>query len=268
MIISVPSVRFLILVLPLSLVVSLGSATAQPPDDAPERQAAARALFEEGLEHLRAERWDEAADRFERAHALRPSAEIAYNLSSALIRLGRLVRASELLRQVAQSPQAPDRVRAAAESRLEQVLPRLARLTVRIDGPSDRLVVTVDGRTLDRAMIGVAFPIDPGSHTVEASRAGQRVYERTLDVVEGGAVEATVRVAPLAATPAPPGATSLAVRPDAEPERTPRAPARWWLWALGAAVAAGVATAVVVASSGGRAQPERGNVDTIFITGR
>src|SRR3954467_4480916 len=56
-------------------------------DDTDVSQAPARPLFNEGLEYPDAGRWQEAADRFGRAYQSKPTAEIAYNLAQAYVRL-------------------------------------------------------------------------------------------------------------------------------------------------------------------------------------
>jgi tetratricopeptide (TPR) repeat protein len=209
-----------------------------------ERQAAARALFQEGLGHADAGRWREAADRFERAHSLRPTPEIGYNLSTALVKLGRLVHASELLRQLKSHPRANPEVRRAAAARLAQVLPRLAHLTIEAGGLPERAAIRLDGKPLDPALVGVAFPVDPGLHLVEAYPGGDRG--------RGGE--------PLAATSATlaEGARET-VRLQARPAEAGGLFARPWFWGVVGAAAVGVGAAVLL----GR-DPERatGNVDT------
>lgn len=223
-------------------------ANAQTTPDL-EKQAAARALFEEGLAHIEAERFDEAADRFERAYLLRPSAEIAYNLSSALIRKGRLVRASELLRVVAADDRAAEQVGSAARARLDEILPRLGRLTVHLVGAPSDAVVRLDGAVVDPAMLGVAIPVDPGRHTIAATWGTAPPLEKVVVVEEGGRVEASVPVAV----------------PDARRETARAGRSRVWLWTALAAVAAGTAAAIAVTQGQEEPAPRHG---TIRVGGR
>jgi hypothetical protein len=96
-----------------------------------DHTAAARALFDQGLELLYVERWGEAADRFQRAHVLRPSPQIIYNLTTALVGMGRLVQASELAHQVSLDPSATPQVREASSARRDQLLQQVDRDGVR-----------------------------------------------------------------------------------------------------------------------------------------
>lgn len=227
-----------------------------------ERQAAARALFEEGLAHADAERWQEAADRFERAGALRSTPAIQYNLSTALVHLMRLVRASELLRQIAGAAETPPDVRAAAEARLSQVLPRLAHLTVHAPPSGDGTVV-LDGRPLPPPMLGVALPVDPAWHAVELRRGPNVVVSVPVSLREGERrairLHALLPATPVAAAPLE-GAPPL-------PADTDRSWARsWWFWLLVGSATIGVAAVATAATRGGSAEP-RGNVDTWRLEG-
>lgn len=189
------------------LVLLVGSAASA---QTPEETALARTLFHEGVELAEAENWSEAADRFRRAHALRPSAIIAFNLSLADVEIGRLVEASEMLEWVVRQEDTDEAMRADAGARLEILRPRLARLTVRVEG-SEGVQVTLDERELPHAALGVAMPVDPGLHRLQLSRASEVVLEEERSVVEGEAAEWSVT-----APPPPPDPAELA---RAEEER-------------------------------------------------
>jgi tetratricopeptide (TPR) repeat protein len=223
-------------------------ASAPPParaagaDDA-ARQMMARTLFDEGLEYSDAGRWQEAADRFRRAYQAKPTAEIAYNLAQAYVRLGYLSGAADMFRRAAVDPEASPPVREAARARLAQVTPRLGRLSVRLDS-HEEAVVSVDGQTLERQQLGVPMPVDPGPHLVQA-RFGDGVdLSRRVTVAEGA--ESTVNLAP----------------PTAAPQARRGLLRRGWFWVAVAGVAAGTATALVIAQ--GRSDPS-GNVGTWHI---
>ena len=227
-----------------ALVSTARPAWAERTEDA--RQAAARTLFNEGLEYSDAGRWQEAADRFRRAYQERPTAEIAYNLAQANVRLGHLSEAAGLFRRAAVDPEAAAPVREAARARLAQVAPRLGRLSVRLDSP-DEAVVYVDGLAIERASLAAPLAVDPGPHLVQA-RWGDGVAEaRRVTVAEG--TESTVTLAPPAAAPIA-GSSPSVLR-------------RGWFWMAVAGVAAG--TAAALALSQGRGGEPNGNVGTWHI---
>ncbi len=161
-----------------------------------QETAAARALFEEGVGLADQARWPEAADRFRRSLSMRPSPVVAYNLASALVHLERLVEASELLQSVSRDESAPEEARAAARALLEEVQPRLGRLTVHLDGDPTGAAVRLDDRVLPAEAVGVAIPADPGTRTVRVVRGEEVVAQADVQVAEGGAAETRIEVPP------------------------------------------------------------------------
>lgn len=240
--------------LALHVVSSTAPLRAQDSDE--ERTAAARALFEEGMQLVREGDLVAATDRLRRSLELRPSAVVAFNLSTALVELGRLVEASEHLRAIVREESAPARVREAAEARLAELLPRIGRLTVRLEGPADGVVVSVDEAPLADALIGVAQPIDPGAHVVAARRAEGEVARQEVVVDPGTSVDVALRIPPL------PSVTLEPPRLEDAVERTLRASEPTTvagvdagavvLWtSLGVAAAAAITTLIVVATQSG-----------------
>jgi hypothetical protein len=205
------------------------------------RQSTARRLFDEGLEYSDAGRWQEAADRFTRAYRTKATAEIAYNLAQAQIRLGHLSAAAEMLRRAAADPEAAPQVREAAGARLSQVTPRLGRLAVRLETRQDAMVI-LDGRTLEPGTLGVPVAVDPGPHLVQARWGDGQDLSRRVTVAEGA--ESTVVLAP--PVPGPVEAPHSLLR-------------RGWFWMAVAGVAAG--TVVALSISQGRSDPN-GSVGT------
>lgn len=157
-----------------------------------ERTAAARALFERGMEFVDAGDFEQAADRFERSLELRFSPVVAYNLSIALVEAERYVEASERLREVIRAEEADAQLREAARAKLEEVMPHLGRLTVIVTGAADTVEVRRGGGVLADAVIGVAQPVDPGEHRVSIHRDGEELAARAVTVTAGG--QATVEL--------------------------------------------------------------------------
>lgn len=186
-----------------------------------EQTAAARAMFEAGIELADAGDWEAAADRFRRSLALRPSSVVAYNLGMALTHTGELVEATELFRGATRDPEAPDRLREAARRELESLEPRLGRLTVHLHGPTEGVELALDDAPLPLEMVGVAVPADPGDHVLSVRR-GERVVARAeVTVPEGAAAQASLTVPP---PPVPsPEETARAASADSAPAQPPAA---------------------------------------------
>jgi len=237
---------------------------------AAEQTAAARSLFREGNRFLRQERWEDAKDRFERALELRESPQIAYNLTTALVELGELIRATELLREIENDEDVPARVLRAAVARREAIDPRLGRLRVRIEGDRSDVVLQMDGAELAWAMADVPIPADPGTHRVVALRADEVLDEAEATVAEGGEAELVLELPAPPPTPEELAAAAAALEPETEPEivEPPDKPSRWWIGVVVGVVAVGLAVGLGVGlSRGGEPDPIQGTVPPVFFGG-
>lgn len=220
--------------------------------------ALARALFEEGVALGDKGDWQGAADRFERAYALKPTPGIAFNWASALAAIGKLTQASELLETVSRDPKAAPELKQESEKKLAEIAPRRPRLKLSID-PSiaDRAAVDVDGRDWPRAVWDVAIPVDPGAHVARASDGARELARADLTLAEGEFGELTLGAVPVnlarEAGAANSGSTQDAQR-AAQSERKPLYK-NWILWTCVGAVAVGGAVAVAVLAT--RAGSER-----------
>jgi hypothetical protein len=261
----------------LSVVVGmllLGEAGAQ--EAGVDRVAAARALFQEGLQHLVDEQWEQAADRFQRAMALRSSPQVIFNLTTALIPLGRLVRSTELLMQLSRDPTTPAEIRRDAAARIEQLTPRLARLTVRAVGGLEGCQIFLDERPLDAVLLGVAFPIDPGIHVLIARCDGEPMASQRADLAEGESSEVLLEPTAEQADrglrpPLPPATTAATEGPPADDQhRRPSIVRRWWFWTIiGTVVVAGAVTGGVLGARASQQEPAEvsGLNQTFFVGG-
>ena len=228
--------------------------------EAVESSRAARALFERGLEHVDAQRWQDAEQSFRQARVLRDSPVIRFNLAVTLIELERLLEAQTMLAALAQDASIPAELREQSQRWLTTAETRLPKLVVRIDGSAEGASVTIDGRALAEEQLGIELPLDPGAHTVGLMRDERELEVRQIALAQGSLQVVVFTVAPTAA-PAPDAATvaAQAIEPTPPPFVAPlstkddtkslRARRLWWGLGGGAAViAVGVVTGVVLAS--------------------
>jgi hypothetical protein len=228
--------------------------------------ALARALFEEGVALGDKRDWQGAADRFERAYALKPTPGIAFNWARALSAIGKLTQASELLEGVSRDTKAAPALRQDSEKKLAEIAPRRARLKLNVD-PSiaARATVDVDGRAWPRAVWDVTVPVDPGAHVARASDGSQELARADLSLAEGEFAELTLGAVPVYAEPAQDAEKS---EPPPDQERASRSERKplyksWILWTcVGAVAVGGAVAAAVLATRGGSEQqaPVVGNV--------
>jgi hypothetical protein len=252
------------------------SAAAFAQDEA-TRAASARALFEEGVGLAEHEQWSDAVDRFQRALSLRDSQVIRFNLAIALAELGRLVESSELLRAVLRADALDPPLRAQAEQRLALVTPRIARLTLAVAGTAGAAQVELDGDALPAAMVGVAIPVDPGSHRARLLQGAQELAASERVLAEGASETLTLErsaaptaaetaavalAAPVSAGPALAVASHEPTRRDGDARDDRKKKALWWGLGGGAVLAAGAIVAgVLLAPHAKKASPYRGDFE-------
>lgn len=209
----------------------------------PERTAAARALFEEGMRAVDARDFETAADRLRRSNQLRFSPVVAYNLSLALIEIGRFVEASEHLRAVQRASAEGSEAHRLASQRLAEILPRLGRLRIDVTGSREGTEVRLDGAPVPTALVGVPQPADPGLHRVTLHRDDEQLGASEVTVASGELAIVSLYAPP---APRPRRIDALGTTAPAPVER------EWWFWTLIgtgiAALAVGVVVAIILAS--------------------
>jgi hypothetical protein len=194
--------------------------------------AAAEALFREGRKLLRARNFTAACEKLEESQRLDPATGTLVNLADCEEQLGRTATAWQHWRAAVDQLAMGDKRRAAAVSRaaaLEKAMPRLT-IALAPTAPADAAIQR-DGTSLGQASLGVGLPIDPGRHVVTVSAKGREVRE--VEVVVRASEQRTLVVepgptlpAPIATTPTPPPAESVAAVPTVSPTRPPAATSR------------------------------------------
>lgn len=196
----------------LALLAACGvSATAKAQSD--EQRAAARSLATEGITAFNEGRFKDSADLFARAESLLHAPPHLLYLARSYAKLGQVVRARETYMRIVKEQlpsNAPPQFRDAQEKAQEElrgVEPRIAKLTVQVNGGADAkdLQVTIDGRPLPAVMIGLPQPVDPGEHRVEGIATGKRAKPQTVTLRDGERSSITLQLEsdPNAVAPTP-----------------------------------------------------------------
>jgi hypothetical protein len=166
--------RLSLSVLALSACV-IGSPSIAHAETSDRDRAAARAAADAGADAYDQQRYTDAVELFGRAEKLVHATPHLLFIARSLVKLGRLVEAHETYLKIQRDklpPNAPNafkRAQAEAEKEIADVAQRLSYATVRIDGaPSDAVQVTMDNAELPAAVIGIEFPVDPGTHVFRA----------------------------------------------------------------------------------------------------
>ncbi len=195
------------------LAISLATAPLTVIAGEAEDRATARQLATEGIEAANAGNCDTAIERLARAEKLFHAPIHLQYLARCYSKQGRLVEAAEAWRALTletlppNSPPVFKEAVAEAKVELPKIEPRLAKLTITAAATYPELTLTIDGKPLSDASIGVARVADPGKHVVHATATGYQGADFDVELPEGGAGAVMVTLqaaAPVAdAGPAP-----------------------------------------------------------------
>ena len=141
-----------------------------------EERSGARAAANQGVEAFAEQRWAEAIELFSRAEAVIHSPVHLSFIARAEVKLGHLVKASEIFNRIKREPLPPNPPKALADAvsnasvQLEELEEQLAYVQIQVKGASaEAVTVTTDGLVVAPALVTVRRPIDPGTHVFKAS---------------------------------------------------------------------------------------------------
>jgi hypothetical protein len=168
---------------------SVSSAHAQA-----DEQAKAKTLFERGLADMIAGRYETGCPAIEESYKLDPRPGTLFTSAECEAKRGRIATGVELydayLAEYARlSPdkqrQQGERMRIAREQRtaLARNVPEITLLLVPEAPPST--VVTLDGREIAPAALGLGLPCDPGERLIVVTEPGRPPLEVRIDVAVG-----------------------------------------------------------------------------------
>jgi hypothetical protein len=211
LIMALPS-RLLAIVLAVMLGLA-GRAAAQP--------AAAELAFRKARALMKDGKTAEACDAFAQSQRLDPQLGTQYNLGLCLAKLGKTASAWIALREVAQRD--TNRVRRAqAAAKADALEPMLVKVSLVVRALVPGLAVTSNGDDITR-LVGVEFPVDPGSYQIVARAAGYSDYTTTV-VAEGAGTAIAISIPELTRIPEPVKLPEAPAAPAAQPAPLPRAP--------------------------------------------
>jgi hypothetical protein len=189
---------------------------AQARAQSDSERAGARAAASEGLKAFKAGDFAKSADLFSRAESLVHAPPHLLYYARSQEKLGKLVKAHEAYVKITRetlAADAPAAFRDAAEkakAELQALEPRLPYLTINVsgDGAADA-VVTMDGKPVPKALVGVPTPMDPGEHELQAT--GNEVQSAVAKVTLAESARESVALELVAAPGVmPPGAAPAA----------------------------------------------------------
>jgi tetratricopeptide (TPR) repeat protein len=170
---------------PLLGALLLGMACLSRPalaDDA----ATAEALFVEARQLMAQGNYAEACAKLDMSNRLDPATGTLLTLALCDERLGKTATAWALYLQIASSPRSDRAV--FAQQRAAALAPTLSKLTIQATNVPANAQVTRDGVAVPASALGVAIPIDPGHHVIEAAAAGRVRFHREVALASGASM--------------------------------------------------------------------------------
>lgn len=164
-----------------------GAAFAAGADDA--SRAAARTAGYEGIRAYQGGDFALAVDKLDRAFGVVKVPTLGLWYARALVKVGKLVEASERYREVARLEVTEGKIKeqkkaqADAAEELEALQAKIPALTITVQNATDDTEITLDGNPVAHKLLGLATPTNPGDHRVSAKQDAQ-VVEQTVTLSE------------------------------------------------------------------------------------
>lgn len=173
----------------------------QPAPKAPE-QAQADRYFKSGVQLFKEGKYSEALAEFQRAYEIAPHPLVLYNIAGCYREMSNYGEAVEYYeRFLAEGKgQVPAARLTAAQTELDGILARIARVTVTVtpDGAS----MTIDGGAIG-TLVKMPLILSPGDHKLVATAPGYKDVNRTVHVASGDELTVELKLEAQPAEPKP-----------------------------------------------------------------
>jgi len=206
-------------------------ATASPARADRAQELAAQALYDKGLELMKAGKPASACPLLSESQRLDPAAGTQYRLAECFEKTGRTEAAWRLYTEVAEASKKAGRKdrEAQARERAEIVRKLLPSLTITVPpevAKAEGLAVERDGKAVPPEEWNREVPVEPGEHTVEVRATGKKAWRGTtkaragaVDEVRVPVLEAVAVVGPAASEATVPVATGAVKAPYKGPNK-------------------------------------------------
>ena len=156
-------------------------------------EAAAEALFQEGLAAMKRNDYAVACEAFAQSNKADPSPGTQINLAVCFEKQKKWASAWTWYRSavgLAQQRGQTQREKSAEEA-AARLKPQLHYIIVSVKEPLTDLVVKRDGAEVTIALAGkeVPLPIDPGEHTIEVAARGKKPWTKVIQIADNAATD-------------------------------------------------------------------------------
>ena len=185
-------------------------------------EPAATELFRQGRAAMDRRDYAEACNKLEESEKLDPQVGTLLNLAECLEHLGEPAAALAKWQKAFDLARAKGDAKreAVARKRLEELSPRVPRLTLRlVDSAPPGTAVRRDGVDLGGGSLGTPLPVDPGEYVISVEAPGREARELRVTLELGEAKEIEVAPGPPLPPPSAEDSDSAGAKRNAEP---------WW----------------------------------------
>ena len=191
-------------------------------------KATARELASEGIRKFKAGDATGALYQLEKAQALYDAPVHLLYIARAHVALGHLVEGAETYRLLVRAQLASDApavfldAQSDGEQELEQLEPRIGRLIVDVQ-PEELagLELTIDGKQINAAAVGIPIASNPGRHVIVAEATGYESDKAEVNLGEGKSKSVALNLKPIPGFVAAPAAANQAGEDSSTQENKP-----------------------------------------------
>jgi hypothetical protein len=189
---------------------------ARPGQKTPQQKEADR-HFKSGVALFKEAKYAEALAEFERAYEIAPHPLVLYNIAGCHRELSQYREAVATYQRFLSEGKGkvPAARLTTAQSELDGILARIARVTVTVKPALSDVTLIVDGTPLDKVEMPLILP--PGEHRVVVHSAGHQDSERSVRVASGDEIAVDLALAEL-----PPPPPTTVAEPATEPAASVR----------------------------------------------
>ncbi|MEO7327553.1 MAG: tetratricopeptide repeat protein [Minicystis sp.] len=197
------TLRSPVLACALTLSIALGNSVASAQ---PAPAMVAEALFQQGRDLLKQERYAEACPKLAESQRLDPKLGTLLNLAVCNEKLGKIATAWAAYISAAAIARRDGRSEREDFAREQVALleKRLARVTLHLKAPQADLRLRWDDQPMSGAALDTPFPVDPGKHLLTVGAPGKKEWSATVEIPADRAQIFPVAIPALEAAPEPP----------------------------------------------------------------
>src|SRR5882724_6235157 len=157
----------------------------------------ARALFQRAIELEQAKNYTQALEQFRDVGQVRMTPQVRFHIATCEEKLGRLVTALggyELA--LADAESVGEDFKTEVDTAVTRLRGSIPKLVIQRGAGAEAAEIQLDGVALGASSVGVAVPLDPGPHSINAKAPGSLPFSQTVTIAENEQKSVDVELTP------------------------------------------------------------------------